>query len=63
MEHKCTREELQKWLNQGLSCREIGEKVGVHGKTIGKWAKKWGLKTMPPGGRNLIDITGKDLAN
>jgi transposase len=38
------RDELEAYLEEGLSLREIGERVGKHLSTVGYWVKKYGLE-------------------
>lgn len=40
------REFLEKCLKEGLSLREIGERVGKDHTTVGYWLKKYGLKAV-----------------
>jgi len=37
------REQLERWLDQGMSLSEIGARVGRDQSTVGYWVKKYGL--------------------
>jgi transposase len=39
------REELEEYVAQGLTLREIGERTGKHLTTVGYWLKRYGLRT------------------
>lgn len=54
-----TKKQLKQLLDDGHSLNDIGKTVGVKRTTVGRWAKKYGLKPLPPGGKNIIDISGR----
>lgn len=39
-----TKEELERYLSEGLTLREIGERTGKHLTTVGYWMKRHGLR-------------------
>jgi transposase len=41
-----TKEELESYLAEGLTLREIGERTGKHLTTVGYWVKKHGLRAV-----------------
>ena len=41
-----TKEELERYLADGLTLREIGERTGKHLTTVGYWVKKHGLRAV-----------------
>lgn len=41
-----TKEELERYLAEGLSLEQIGERIGRHPSTVSYWLKKHGLKPL-----------------
>lgn len=54
------RAEIETWAAEGLSCREIAERLGVSPRTVATWGRRYGFRTRLGNGRSVKN--GADLA-